>query len=784
MTHFIASISAHLSRKRTADAFLQFLTNSSSIIIVFLHELSEAYENGGGSSTSPEETISRYLELFPDSNLANVLAEQQQRKKLKMASDDVLSNFLDPKLSSCYIVKDFFREICAGAVLEPTVTSLSRPEYINSWIVYLLREGEPEIMSAIDAGVEGARNQGVALPSTPSETIPPVSAGGGAAPDAQPSTKSKRDDSKIRAAADRETEYAVKETRRLSSMMIAQNTSKQDLRESTQPSDSGATTAQEQPSSADSRNGNGQNAGVSSTDTIPEENGTPEPRQSSEDQSTAPQPAPLTLHCASVSVDDGSGPEDTALIRAKPVEDYLIQIEPVLSHRSGWMVFRKYDDFEPLHETLSIVARINKIRSFSEDHDDLPPWRGQTKHGLTQKLERYLQDALQHESLAESMRMRRFLEKDERASAGPGGTMMKSGLQFPSQNAFENVGKSVLDALANAPKGMAGGSKAVFDGVSGVFGGQGVPAGKKTPEPEAAGSNKGDETPLVARDERLPSESGDSQSDAALPKLSSPSDHLGDSSDSYFTAISSSMNPRAATPGLSSDQSTRAHLSDAQTVQNAERSESAVDEEPGEPSSLTEVGEEVKIEPLATPSEAEGEVPVSSRTSEVDRRRNSSITRDETQIALELIFAVINELYASSSAWNIRRTILNAAKSYILRPGSPNLETIRELLQSSMIDAHTTDEALGGYLMNIRETVFPTGDYDYTPPSEAEKQRLRETARRLFVQKGMPQAVMSVMGTAASREALEKVFDCLQVDSVARGFVFSLLLQALKVVIL
>ena len=755
----------------------------------------------GNSSATPGEIIHRYLEHFPDSNLANVLADQQQRKKLTMAADDILSNFLDPKVSNCYIVRDFFREIFAGAVLEPTVSSMSRPDYINSWIVYLLREGEPEIMSAIDAGVEGAaRNQGVALPNTHSDTtaVPPASEGS----DAPPLSKSGKDENKH---GDRATEDAVLETRRLSSMMAAKDTPKQDPvqklgsnnGESVESPNSDAITV---PSASD--NGvtekavsggarNGHNARTeTSSGSILEENAGHSPnteqtsiRSNSTDANSespaTPQPPPLTLHLASVSLDDGSGPGDKTLFRARPVEEYLIQIEPVLSHRSGWMVFRKYADFESLHETLSIVSRINKIRSFSEDHPDLPPWRGQTKYALARELERYLQDALQHESLAESMRMRRFLEKDER---------LKSASALSTQNAFENVGKSVLGALSNAPKGMAGGSKAVFDGVTGVFGGGGV-AGKKAPGQGTVGSINPDETHSI-RDESTHSRSSDLQSDAtslevdnaAMERLSVSSNGFRNGSVSHSarsSVYSGDVTPDTAPNQNSGDCESRSL--DAQTGQDTKHSDMATED--NQPSDMMENGGEKKSDSLPAPSDVEPEVS-SARTSDVERRRNSPITNEETQMAVELIFAVINELYTSSSAWNIRRTILNAAKSYILRPGSPNLETIRTLMQSSMIDAHTSDEALGGYLMNLHDTVFPPPDYEYSLPSETEKERLRETARRLFVQKGMPQAVMSVMGAAASRETMEKVFDCLQVESVARGFVFSVFLQALKVVFL
>jgi Sorting nexin C terminal len=57
---------------------------------------------------------------------------------------------------------------------------------------------------------------------------------------------------------------------------------------------------------------------------------------------------------------------------------------------------------------------------------------------------------------------------------------------------------------------------------------------------------------------------------------------------------------------------------------------------------------------------------------------------------------------------------------------------------------------------------------------------LRVKARRLLVERGMPRALTSVMGSAASGEALGRVFDCLQVQEVARGLMFALLLQALR----
>jgi len=162
------------------------------------------------------------------------------------------------------------------------------------------------------------------------------------------------------------------------------------------------------------------------------------------------------------------------------------------------------------------------------------------------------------------------------------------------------------------------------------------------------------------------------------------------------------------------------------------------------------------------------------------------MTEQETQVTVELLFAVITELYTLSSAWNFRRTLLQAAKTFLLRPGNPQLEAIRVLIQESVIDANSSDSGLAALILKTRENSLPTEEELKAwpkPPSDKEKEELRVKARKLLVARGMPQALTSVMGAAASGEALGKVFDCLQVESVARSMLFGLMLQALRAVV-
>ncbi|KAJ5777102.1 hypothetical protein N7520_000348 [Penicillium odoratum] len=737
------AVSSHLSRKRTEDTFLQFLTNSSSIIIVFLNELAAAFAAAGSSSMEAQKIVEQYLENAPDSSLANVLSKEQQRKKLNMIADDILSNYLDPKAYRCCPVRDFLREIFARVVLESTVASLSRPEFINEWIIYLLQDGESEIMHAIDAGVEGARNQGVRS-STVSENPKSVLS----EPPLSRATEGPSDQ------VDMATEEAMREAKRLSAMIASQ-----DIGTAPQPMIQGDFGKDISPSSVEDALSSLTQPTTETTGASGQIEPMPTAVQTSlmtphREEAQAP---PVSLHGAQVMVDDDAAGREKGVIKSKPTWDYLLQVEPTSTRSTGWMVFRKYNDFQSLHEMLETVARLNRIQGFSDKFPTLPSWKGRTRHDLSRDLERYLQEAVKHESFAETDRMRRFLEKE--SGSNEIGTA-KTGYSFPSQTTFENMGKGVLGALTNAPKGVAGGGKAVFDGMTGVFG--------------------------VTSHSRKRTNSSNQQTQP--PKGAPDPDHAA----TMASSTPCSEYDGQDTPPLSSSESSDS-VNPTVSEQDAWTSESLL-RAPGDRKSSESNRRVEEVQNKAAPGPLSSSFPNdligssdSDLVSQSMRPQKTPITADETQIAVELIFAVINELYTLSSAWNIRRTLLNAAKSYILRPGSPTLETIRALLQNSMIESHTSDDALGEYVKKLRENALPTEDEFKAwppPPTEEEKEQLRDKARRLFVQRGIPQALTSVMGAAASREALEKIFDSLQVESVAQGFVFSVLLQGLRVLTL
>lgn len=181
----------------------------------------------------------------------------------------------------------------------------------------------------------------------------------------------------------------------------------------------------------------------------------------------------------------------------------------------------------------------------------------------------------------------------------------------------------------------------------------------------------------------------------------------------------------------------------------------------------------------------EDKPPLPARIQKRVPKQHVPLTEAETRVAVELLFAVINELYTLSSAWNIRRTLLTAAKSFLLRPGNPSMNSIQTLIQHSLIDTNTTDDGIAAHIRKLRENSLPTEEERATWPAEMtaeEKEELRVKARKLFIQSSVPGALMGIMGQSATSAALGRVFDCLQIEEVARGLFFGLMLQAVRVI--
>lgn len=488
------------------------------------------------------------------------------------------------------------------------------------------------------------------------------------------------------------------------------------------------------------------------------------------------------------------------------------------------MIARKFADFETLHEVLRRISVVSGV-GFVEAHPSLPNWRGHTKASLRGELERYLNDAVHFRPLAESEGMRRFLEKETGLSQSPstskGGF---PGIGWPSPSAFENMGKGMIDVLAKAPKEVAGGGKAFFGGVTGVLGG----VGSIVPKKGTASARQLSQTPASSPSRHVRDESTTSGFPAGRKSTDSlRSQQILDTQPAPITQMEYrlSHNPdfEAGTKPRLTSSSRSSLYSGSREQSRAPSIRDSVDEIfptyggdqimnlPPLPTDISDDYDAVNQRPLPQPRERQSleherspgdslksaqnitatgptEPPSTKAPPESPTKQpkpQPPLTEQETQVTIELLFAVINELYTLSSAWTLRKTLLSAAKTFLLRPGNPQLESIRVLLNSTVLEANTSDAGIAAHLRKLRENALPTEEELNgwpKPLDEEEKERLRGKARRLLVERGMPQALTSVMGAAASGEALGKVFDCLQVERVARGLVFGLVLQGVRAV--
>ncbi|KAH0288294.1 hypothetical protein KCU62_g5305, partial [Aureobasidium sp. EXF-3399] len=843
---FIVSLSNHLSRKRPVDTFLDFVTNSSSIVIVFLNELAAAL-NASPNSTS-EEAVHAYLEMKPDSSLASIMDSKHQEKKLKVVANDILLKYLDNKTYMCAPAQVFLKQVLAKLVLSMTVDSCSKPEFINQWIVYLLEDGEPELMEVIDAGVEGSavvNKKKVSMDEQPEK------------PASSPETVREHRRKASRNRAEEAMDEAMKEAQRLS-QLIAEEDAKKSLDEPSAVVSSGdisETTTQGimTPSSSqgDADESSKPDASKSSPtgDSTRQSEDTRKPFTSfdqivpvtsptalvSQEERLRLKPPPvLTLYNASINIFDDASPGNNTVMRSKPNVDYMIQIEPTSSSFPGWMIVRKYTDFETLHEVLRRISVITGTR-FTDSHANLPSWKNNTKHALRNDLERYLNDAVRLQPLAESEGMKRFLDKDGGASRSPGGS---KGFGWPTPVAFDQMGKSMMDTLTKAPTQVAGGGKAIFGGVTSILGGKRNsvatnhnasrssislnPANFLEDSYMGSVSNAGVERQSTDSVRSIPAPLSRTPSMTKRVPPAAQSGHKVDQSVDWKTRPSFST-PRTSYQGTRSGELSRPSSSTGlakldtglhlppppSDIPDDYASPTAVSHQPSRisddmtyssPNTRTPASRyptsgirsrrtsrspeatSTRSASIAVPAAAPTAIPAAAKTT----KATPPISEQETQVAVELLFAVITELYTLSSAWNIRRTLLNAAKSFLLRPGNPQLEAIRQLIQTNVIETSTADSSIAAHILKIRENSLPTEDELKAWPKEMsadEKEALRVKARALLVERGMPAALTSVMGQAASGEALGRVFDCLQVEGVGRGVVFGVMLQALRAIV-
>ncbi|RWA03447.1 hypothetical protein EKO27_g11659 [Xylaria grammica] len=836
-TQFVLSFSNRLRRKRPADAFVDFVTHSCSIIIVFFSEMAAAYsELPADTHMTAADAIYNYLATHTDAPLSNLLNQRQQGAKFKMVAEDLLG-FLEKSTYDCDPARIFLREVLSTIILEGTLQTCSKAEWINSWIVYLLESGETDLSQAIDEAIQDQKAFGDVDGNVGNIGL---SRGNRSSYELDRQRRKDMVHKKKLSKADEEMEKATEEMRRLNEMIAEADSTKPALRlttseasdlknspqENNHERDSGARSSLNEIETSDPSARGPESAPLSNQELASAQRFTsfdqlvPPAKDEESEDSKSSGPPPLTIHNASITIHDDPT-TDSGRLRNKPTWEYLLQIEPSSSHHSGWMVMKTYTQFEGLHESLRRIANISGATAFLEAHSSFPSWKLHTRTSLRGELERYMRNASGEKSLAESEAMKRFLDKGQDPNMG-----VNRGFSF------ESMGKGMLDVIQNAPKGALDGGKVMMGGVTGVFGNIGLGPKRSTTASlhqiqtmQGSGSRSPSSTrptslPVLPRSDTAPAINGsrvsrdslDSQRSSIVsvqPGKIPPMDRRRssqadlDPDSTLHPASADRWDRKSSVSAASSRVHSRASSVAAARSPLRSPSETSLSnlKLPPPPNEITDdygspTSTRLSVDgyprfsnsfnsPIRTSLDQQGRSLQANGTFRRLVKHFLPLSEQETRVAIELMFAVINELYTLSSAWNIRRTLLTAAKSFLLRPGNPSLISIQSLIQDSLLDANTSDDGLATHIRKLRQNSLPTEEERKAWPAEltpTEKEELREKARKLFIQSSVPAALMGIMGQSATNEALGRVFDCLQIEEVARGLFFGLLLQAVRVV--
>ncbi|CAJ0840408.1 20112_t:CDS:2, partial [Entrophospora sp. SA101] len=157
-------------------------------------------------------------------------------------------------------------------------------------------------------------------------------------------------------------------------------------------------------------------------------------------------------------------------------------------------------------------------------------------------------------------------------------------------------------------------------------------------------------------------------------------------------------------------------------------------------------------------------------------RPNKVLTGQEIDILIDTVFAIVEEIFDLSmkSQWHLRKTVLSVLREVVRRSYT---DAIR---QSFLINIHklTTEENVASMIDDFKNSFWPNGVWEESGPTRTEEEKIqtKETAKRLLLQKAMPESLLRVMGYENSRVMVNRLVDgFLDEKEIIRGMFVGIL---------
>ncbi|BFZ57145.1 hypothetical protein PYCC9005_004195 [Savitreella phatthalungensis] len=151
--------------------------------------------------------------------------------------------------------------------------------------------------------------------------------------------------------------------------------------------------------------------------------------------------------------------------------------------------------------------------------------------------------------------------------------------------------------------------------------------------------------------------------------------------------------------------------------------------------------------------------------------RPPEVTLDDVQDLVDESMELMLSFFAlSPRTWSIRGTILSILRSQYLSRNSRysrDLKASLEMFLAMLVE----DSSMAHYLSKINDRIVATHPAEAGSPDS----ELRKKAETAFMNHALPSSVRSLMGTSATEESLQIVFDALQEERLMQGLLAALL---------
>ncbi|CAG8575043.1 334_t:CDS:2 [Dentiscutata erythropus] len=165
-------------------------------------------------------------------------------------------------------------------------------------------------------------------------------------------------------------------------------------------------------------------------------------------------------------------------------------------------------------------------------------------------------------------------------------------------------------------------------------------------------------------------------------------------------------------------------------------------------------------------------------------RPNKQMTGQDIDLLIDTIFDTIEEIFdlSEKSQWHLRKTVLSVLRGLVRRSYT---EAIKQSFLTT-INSFSTEDYMVSLIDGFTNSFWPNGvwaDFDQQR-SEEEKLRTKDEAKRLLLQKAIPNSLKQVVGYENAKNMVGKLVDgFLAEKEVVRGMGINILENVIKIIL-